>query len=82
MTFEEKRKSQMLKKGMEDTIREDRQKTVERIMRQQEYHRNKILQKIEQDNAKSMSLKNEKAQLMETRREMKKQALIQKNQIN
>jgi len=72
----------MLKKGMEDTIREDRQKTVERIMRQQEYHRNKILQKIEQDNAKSMSLKNEKAQLMETRREMKKQALIQKNQIN
>jgi hypothetical protein len=34
MTFEEKRKSQMLKKGMEDTIREDRQKTVERIMRQ------------------------------------------------
>ena len=24
MTFEEKRKSQMLKKGMEDTIREDR----------------------------------------------------------
>lgn len=66
----------MLKKGMEDTIREDRQKTVERIMRQQEYHRNKILQKIEQDNAKSMSLKNEKAQLMETRREMKKQALI------
>lgn len=76
MTFEEKRKSQMLKKGMEDTIREDRQKTVERIMRQQEYHRNKILQKIEQDNAKSMSLKNEKAQLMETRREMKKQALI------
>jgi len=76
MTFEEKRKSQMLKKGMEDTIREDRQKTVERIMRQQEYHRSKILQKIEQDNAKSMSLKNEKAQLMETRREMKKQALI------
>ena len=66
----------MLKKGMEDTIREDRQKTVERIMRQQEYHRSKILQKIEQDNAKSMSLKNEKAQLMETRREMKKQALI------
>ena len=66
----------MLKKGMEDTIREDRQKTVERIMRQQEYHRNKILQKIEQDNAKSISLKNEKAQLMETRREMKKQALI------
>ena len=61
MTFEEKRKSQMIKKGMEDTIREDRQKTVERIMRQQEYHRNQILKKIEQDDKKSMSLKNEKA---------------------
>ena len=31
MTFEENRKSLLLKKGMEDTIREDRQKTVERI---------------------------------------------------
>lgn len=30
-TFEEKHRSQLLKKGMEDTIREDRQKTVERI---------------------------------------------------
>ena len=72
MTFEEKRKSLMIRKNMEDTIREDRQKTVERIQRQQEYHRNKIQMKIEHDDRKSMNLKSEKNQLMETRREMKK----------
>lgn len=47
VTFEEKHKSLLLKKGMDDTIREDRQKTVERIQRQQEYHRNQIQKKIE-----------------------------------
>jgi hypothetical protein len=67
---------------MDDTIREDRQKTVERIQRQQEYHRNQILKKIEDDNLKSMTLKSEKEQLMEARRAMKKQAIIQKNEIN
>lgn len=38
-TMQEKSKQLMLTKIQQDTIREDRIKTVERIQRQQDYHR-------------------------------------------
>lgn len=50
----------MMKKNEQDTIREDRIKTVERIQRKQDYHRQQIQKKIERDNKKSQDLKSEK----------------------
>lgn len=71
MTMDQKSKQLMVTKVQQDTIREDRVKTVERIQRKQDYHRQQIMKKIEKDNKKSQDLKSEKEQLMETRKVMK-----------
>ena len=56
--------------------------TVERIQRQNEYHKMQIQAKIEQDNMKSKALKDQKADIMNQRRVMQKEAIVQKTKIN
>jgi hypothetical protein len=47
--------------------REDRQENVARIAKATEYHKQKILEKIEYDNTKSKTVRSEKSKLMEMR---------------
>lgn len=46
-TMAMKGKSFLIKKEQEDLKRQDRKKTVERIQRQQEFHKEKVEQKIQ-----------------------------------
>lgn len=75
-TMEEKNKKQILKKEQENLKRIERIRTVERIQRQNEYHKKKIEQKIQLDNMKAKALKDQKEDLLEQRRVMQKEAAI------
>ena len=52
-TMEEKSRQTMIQKEANNLKRQDRVKTVERIMRQNEYHKDQIQEKILRDNAKA-----------------------------
>lgn len=58
--------------------RKDRQETVQRISRINEYQREKIMEKIENDNERSAKIKEEKAALLQTRQQLQKQVELQK----
>ena len=60
-TMAEKGKSFIIKKEQEDLKRQDRKRTVERIQRQQEFQKEKVEQKIQQDNMRAIAIKREKA---------------------
>lgn len=70
MELKEKHNIDVLKKT-------DRRENVERIMKMQEYQREKIMEKILVDNAKAEAIKQERASLLETRLQLKQE--IEKN---
>ena len=70
MELKEKHNIDVLKKT-------DRRENVERIMKMQEYQREKIMEKILVDNAKAEAIKQERASLLETRLHLKQE--IEKN---
>ena len=70
MELKEKHNIDVLKKT-------DRRENVERIMKMQEYQREKIMEKILVDNAKAETIKQERASLLETRIHLKQE--IEKN---
>ena len=53
MTMESKLRNQLISKEQNNLKREDRQKTVERIMRQNEYHKMQIKARIRKDDQKT-----------------------------
>ena len=57
---------------MEYLKRKDRQETVLRISKIQEYKREKIMDKIMEDDMRSQSLRHQKDGLLQARLEMKK----------
>jgi hypothetical protein len=60
-----------MKREIEYLKRRDRQETVERMMRIQEYGREKVMQKIMSEDLRTYSLKQEKNNLLAARREMR-----------
>jgi hypothetical protein len=58
--------------------KQDRQETVMRIARIQEYQKEKVMEKIESDNERSARILAEKAALLETRQKLRKQVDFQK----
>jgi len=71
----------VLKREREMIMREDRQENVERISKAQDYHKKKILDKIEYDSQKSVAVKGEKGKLMEMRAQVRREADKQKQQV-
>lgn len=61
--------------------RDSRRATVERIMRANEYKKMQILNKIERDVERCDSLKRQKLELLQTRRNAKDEAGRQKEEI-
>lgn len=61
--------------------REDRQETVNRIGKMNDYQRDKLLERIETDNEKSQRIMQEKAALLETRHKLRKQVDRQKAKV-
>ena len=58
LTMEEKQKAIVLQKEQHNLLRMERIKTVERIQRQNEYHKMQIKKKIAEDNMRSKALKD------------------------
>ena len=52
-----------------------------RIAKAQEYHKKRILDKIEYDNTKTQTVKEEKGKLMEVRNQVRREADKQKQQV-
>lgn len=71
----------MLKREMDLIRREEKIENVERISRAQAYKKEKILEKIEYGNMKAHHINQEKAKLLETRFNIRKQADRQKKEI-
>ena len=69
------------RREMEFLKRLDRQETVERIQRIQEYEREKVKEKIVMDDVRSYQLKEEKQNLLQARREMRSQADKKKQEM-
>jgi hypothetical protein len=61
-----------LRKELENLKRKDRKETVERISKIQQYKREKIFEKIVQDDMRSIHIMSEKENLLEARKEMRK----------
>ena len=80
-TQSEKDWNLMLKKEMDLIRREEKIENVQRISRAQSYKKDKILEKIEFDNLKSSQVKQEKAKLLETRFQVRREAEKQKKDI-
>jgi hypothetical protein len=80
-TQSEKDWNLMVKKEMDLIKREDRMENVQRISRATEYHKAKILEKIDFDNMKTVHVKQEKDKLMETRFMVRREADKQKSAI-
>ena len=64
----------VVKKEMRDLKRQERQETVQRMHRQQEYQKSKILEKIVETEKRTQSLKAEKQSIMDLRMETRRQA--------
>ena len=71
----------MVKKEMDMIKREDRQENVERISKAQGYKKDKIMEKINFDNMKTVHVRNEKQKLLETRFQVRREAEKQKTSI-
>ncbi len=69
------------KKELEYLKRKDRQETVERIQRIQQYEREKVMEKIQSDDVRTLQLKAERNNLLAARREMRSQADKQKEEM-
>ena len=80
-THKQREEELKLRKEMENLKRKDRQETVERIAKIQQYKREKVFEKIVQDDMRSMHIRSEKENLLEARKEMRKQADLQKQQM-
>lgn len=61
--------------------RTDRRENVERIMKMQDYQREKIMDKILRDNVKNEAIKEEKANLLETRLRLRQEIDKNKQEI-
>ncbi len=71
----------MIKREEEYLRREEKWENVERIARAQEYKKKLILDKIEYDNSKTISLKQEKERLFSSRAQIRRDADRQKQMI-
>ena len=69
------------KKELEYLKRRDRQETVERIQRIQQYERDKVMEKIQNDDTRTLQVKAERNNLLAARREMRSQADKQKEEM-
>jgi len=69
------------KKELEYLKRRDRQETVERIQRIQQYEREKVMEKIQNDDTRTLQVKVERDNLLAARREMRSQADKQKEEM-
>ena len=61
--------------------REDRQETVKRISRMAEYHKEQLLERIEEDNERTKRVQHEKTALLETRQNLRKKVDLQKTKV-
>ena len=77
-TQREKDWALQLKREQEMIKQEDRAENVRRIAKAQEYHKKRILDKIEYDNMKTQTVKEEKGKLMEVRNQVRREADKQK----
>ncbi len=68
----------MLQKERENVLRSQRQDTVQRIMRTNEYKKHQILLKIQQDNDRCARLRAQKQELLQARRQARDDATLQK----
>jgi len=69
------------KNELEYLKRRDRQETVERIQRIQQYEREKVMEKIQNDDTRTLQVKAERNNLLAARREMRSQADKQKEEM-
>ena len=76
MTMEEKNAHLAIIKEQNNLKRMERILTVDRIQRQNEYHRDQIKAKIQQDNMKTKALKDQKDQILMQRKTMQKEAAV------
>lgn len=82
MTVQHRKEEQhRYKMELEYLKRRDRQETVERIQRIQQYERDKVLQKIQSDDLRTFQLKEEKSNLLNARIQMRTQADKQKEEM-
>lgn len=73
---------QMLFRHNDEVIRRtDKKENVERIMKVQEYEREKLMGRIEEKMSKADHIKNERAQLLDQRQLMKKEIEKQKRDM-
>jgi len=70
-----------IKKEVKSIQREDRVENVQRIARAQEFQRQKMLEKIEEDNAKARKIKEDMQKLLETRKRLRAEADMQKQAV-
>ncbi|MDR3582048.1 MAG: hypothetical protein P4L67_02110 [Candidatus Pacebacteria bacterium] len=61
--------------------RTDRQETVKRISKINDYQREKILERIENDNERAERIRMEKAALLDTRQKLRKEVDLQKTKV-
>lgn len=82
MTLQQEREEQMrIKKELEYLKRQDRQETVQRIQRIQDYEKERVLSKIQSDDIRTYQIKAERNSLLAARREMRSQAEKQKEEM-
>ena len=61
--------------------RYDREETVKRIQKMAEYQRQKVLEKIEDENEKAKNVRLQKEALLETRKKLRKEVDAQKQNV-
>ena len=67
-TMEDKVRQQILVKEQNNLKRQDRQRTVERIQRRNDYHKEQIKARMHEDDRKTINLKRQKEQLLNQRK--------------
>ena len=72
---EQREHEMILQKEMQNQSRLMKQQTVERIMRVNEYKKHQILVKIQQDNLRGLQLQQQKAELLNARRQARDDAI-------
>lgn len=65
MTLDEKARDNRIRKICKDGVRQDRQRTLERMVGQQEHDRELLREKIHAETEKAMSIKLDKEQLLD-----------------
>jgi hypothetical protein len=81
LSQKQKEEDGRFRKELENIKRNDRRETVERISKINDYKKEKVLEKIIQDDQRSQQLKEQKNGLLVARLEMRKNADLQKQEM-